>query len=143
MVNSLTPRTTFPKRLIVDWLPLVCYLGLIFYLSSIPLPFRYRPFQHFDKILHAIEYAILSLLFYRAIKDAVQEPFVRYVGVMAITGCIFYGILDEYHQAFVPMRTSDPYDVVADAAGATLMQWLLYFFHRQSNVGDHSLQSFL
>lgn len=38
-----------------------------------------------------LEYAILSLFFYRAIKDSVQEPFVRYVGVMAIAGCIFYG----------------------------------------------------
>ena len=130
MVNSLTPRTTFPKRLIFDWLPLFFYLGLIFYLSSIPQPFRYHPFKYFDKLLHALEYAILSLLFYRAIKDLVQEPLVRYVSVMAIAGCIFYGILDEYHQAFVPMRSSDPYDVVADAVGATLMQGLLYFFQR-------------
>lgn len=130
MANSLNSRTTFPKRLMLDWLPLFFYLGLIFYLSSMPLRLPYHPFQHFDKIIHALEYAILSLLFYRAIRDSVQEPFVRYVGIIAIAGCILYGILDEYHQAFVPMRSSDPYDVVADAVGATLMQWLLYFFHR-------------
>ena len=31
-----------------------------------------------------------------------------------------YGITDEAHQAFTPMRTPDPFDVVADAVGGLL-----------------------
>jgi VanZ like family len=126
MANSLTPRTISLKRLIIYWLPLFFYLGLIFYLSSLSFHLPFRPFRHFDKILHMIEYAILSLLFYRAIQDSIEEPLMRYVSFIAIGSCIFYGILDEYHQAFVPLRISDPYDVLADAIGATLMQGLLY-----------------
>jgi len=31
-----------------------------------------------------------------------------------------YGITDEAHQAFTPMRSPDPYDVLADAVGGLL-----------------------
>jgi len=129
-VNSVPYRTTVLKRFVLYWFPLFCYLAFIFYISSLSFHIRYRPFQHFDKLLHMLEYAILSLFFYRALRDTVHESFARYVSVMAIGACIFYGILDEYHQSFVPFRTSDPLDVVADAVGATLMQWILHFSHR-------------
>ena len=32
-----------------------------------------------------------------------------------------YGVTDEIHQAFVPTRSADPWDLLADAAGATMV----------------------
>jgi VanZ family protein len=41
------------------------------------------------------------------------------VVLVAVALATAYGITDEVHQAFVPGRSPDPRDVVADAVGAT------------------------
>jgi VanZ family protein len=38
--------------------------------------------------------------------------------LLAIVLAIAYGVSDEFHQRFVPGRSSDVYDVLADAEGA-------------------------
>jgi VanZ family protein len=41
---------------------------------------------------------------------------------------VVYGVLDEYHQKFVPGRTADVYDLLADTGGALLfiaVAWML------------------
>ena len=41
----------------------------------------------------------------------------RYAAILAILVGIFYGITDEFHQSFVPGRSSSEWDVLADSVG--------------------------
>ena len=41
-------------------------------------------------------------------------------GLLALVLATLYGVTDEFHQMFVPGRTADRYDVLADGIGATL-----------------------
>ena len=68
------PRVTLERKPVVDvlwyWGPVALYAGLIFYLSSQSHPEEYIPqfvlLKLSDKVLHAIEYALLGFLCYRA-----------------------------------------------------------------------------
>ena len=118
------------RRLVVDmahrweamwaWLVVLAYAGVIFYLSSqseppsLPFPI----FPGLDKIVHACEFGLLSLLLFWAIRCSLQEFSMRKRGIATVVILVLYGISDEIHQTFVPMRHGDPFDVLADAVGA-------------------------
>jgi VanZ family protein len=110
------------------WVPVAFYAGLIFYLSSQSYPEQYVP--HFvlklgDKALHAIEYALLGLLCYRAFRHAAGTWCEYYAVFLAVAAATIYGATDEWHQAFVPFRESDHWDLATDLLGACLgvMAW--------------------
>jgi len=102
----------------------VLYAGLIFYLSSQSHPEQYVPsflfFHVGDKALHAIEYALLGFLCYRAFRHAAGSYGEHYAVMMAVGAAALYGATDEWHQAFVPFRESDGWDVATDLLGATV-----------------------
>jgi len=105
------------------WTPLVLQAGLIFYLSSLSHPEQYLPwfFPHLsDKVLHAVAYGILSVLFYRALRHATGPVLSTYAFLAAIAGAALYGLTDEIHQIFVPLRHADVWDLAADAVGASV-----------------------
>jgi VanZ family protein len=97
------------SRILLIWLPVVLWAGLIFGLSSVPdlgtglgtwdLVFR--------KIAHFCEYAILGALLLRALGREVP----------AIAAGAAYAATDELHQHFVPGRHAAVRDVAIDAAG--------------------------
>ena len=102
------------------WLTVLGYAGVIFYLSAqpdLPTP-SFFTFPGLDKIVHAGEFGLLSLLLYWAIGCSHQTPSARSRGVASVVISVLYGISDEIHQIFVPMRYADPFDVLADAVGA-------------------------
>ena len=106
------------------WLPVAAYMALIFYFSSLSQPDEDLPkflFEIFsDKLLHAIEYAVLGCLCYRAFRGA-SGPFgAAYAAMFAIVTASLYGATDEVHQAFVPFRTATWTDWVADSAGGVI-----------------------
>jgi VanZ family protein len=45
---------------------------------------------------------------------------------------MLYGISDEFHQYFVPGRSVDVYDVLADALGGLLGAWTMYQLSRMT-----------
>jgi VanZ family protein len=54
-------------------------------------------------------------------------------GLAAIALATMYGVSDEFHQSFVPGRSPDRFDVVADCVGATIgvaLGWLAGAVHR-------------
>jgi VanZ family protein len=108
---------------------LVCALGwaaVIFCLSQIPGADVPPVFFGMDKLLHAGVYGILGFLVLGALSGTVQvRPIPR--PWLAVLMVVAYGVLDEFHQHFVPGRTPDILDVMADAAGGMLGVWL---FHR-------------
>lgn len=86
------------------------------------------------KSSHAIEYAILSLLFWRARrKSNANEPrrwSWRAAGC-AILFCATYAATDEFHQTFVAARQGSPWDVLLDTSGATFGMVALWFVGRR------------
>lgn len=105
------------------WGPVCAYAGLIFYLSSQPHPEDQLPSfigLFSDKILHAVEYAMLGGLFYRAFRWGTNDAVKPWAGLLAVAAASLYGLSDEIHQAFVPNRESSGLDWLADSVGASL-----------------------
>lgn len=112
------------------WLPVASYAGLIFYLSSLSHPEAYLPSlieTLGDKLLHVLEYGLLGILCYRAFRHAAGPWAAGSSLLLAILASAAYGLTDEVHQAFVPFREPDVWDLLADAVGATLA---VYGWHR-------------
>ena len=105
------------------WGPVCAYAGLIFYLSAQSHPEDNLPdfvFDLSDKVVHAIEYAVLGLLCYRALRGGSSDSWRQQAIPMAILLASVYGASDEVHQAFVPFRESSWLDWVADTVGAAI-----------------------
>jgi VanZ family protein len=83
--------------------------------SSIKLP------AGTGKIVHAGIYFVLCWLVRRAFYQQEAFPPLKRSSFLAafIFSCV-YGILDEFHQDFLPGRSSSIYDLIAGAGGALL-----------------------
>ncbi len=96
------------------WLAPLAWAALLFFLSSQPkLPEPPLVFEGIDKLEHAIAYGVLAALVVWAQGAATSRTLV--IGV-ALTS--LYGASDEVHQMFVPGRSPDVVDWIADTAGA-------------------------
>lgn len=51
--------------------------------------------------------------------------------LLAIAATVVYGVLDEIHQRFVPGRSFDVYDMIADAAGGLTFLIVFELFRRK------------
>jgi VanZ family protein len=104
-------------RFLFVWGPVVLQMALIFAASSTsdpdPLPGRFL-----DKVAHLAVYAILGGLIARALSGGRFAAATWRHAAVAVVLSTLYGISDEWHQRFVPGRTPDAMDVVADAVGA-------------------------
>ena len=108
------------------------WAGLIFYLSSMPsVSSVHLVFK--DKIAHFGVYFILAFLFARIVFYTPRNIAERYLFFTAIFFVSIYGASDEFHQSFVPGRTVDFFDWVADTIGAiggAGSFWLIYKWRR-------------
>ena len=105
------------------WVPVILYAGSIVTLSSMSTPQTHFPSWVdgiSDKILHALEYAVLAILCYRAFLNGAGKRVAAYAVPLAMVAAILFGATDEIHQYFVPLREADGLDVLADATGAIL-----------------------
>jgi len=110
------------------WGPLLAYLVLIFYLSSlsqVPWAASYP-----DTLEHSIEYCGLAILTARALNNGLLRPVSPRTLLFAFVLCVGYGILDEIHQYFVPDRFADVVDVLSDALGAGVAVGALHLGRR-------------
>ncbi|MGH7231722.1 MAG: VanZ family protein [Nitrospiraceae bacterium] len=120
------------------WAPLLAYAVLIFSLSSISHPEDFAPalFKRIsDKALHGVEYAILAILCYRAFRYAAGAWAARSAVLLAILAATAYGLTDEIHQAFVPFRDADGWDLLTDVVGAAIGAW---GWHRMIERSDEA-----
>jgi VanZ family protein len=107
-------------------------MGVLFALSAQPqLPQLPGPWLENvrDKIGHALSYAVLTALCWRALRQSHAPSPGLAAGCAAIA--VAYGISDEVHQMFVPGRTASLADLAADAAGAVVMVTLLMWQERR------------
>jgi VanZ family protein len=54
-----------------------------------------------------------------------RAPFLR-IELLAMIGTAIVASADEYHQSFLPNRTSSPRDVLLDCIGALVMMWVAH-----------------
>src|SRR5688500_17585711 len=74
------------------------------------------------KIIHAAEYAVLCLLWWRALATTTTSG--RAIAAAAAIS-VAYAISDEFHQSFIEGRNGSPIDVVIDSVGvAAAATWL-------------------
>ena len=106
-------------KLVLLWGPVLLVMGLIFFFSSLPDPGG-PPGGISDKTAHVLIYAALGAALERALAGG-------RITAMTLTRILFaaalgtlYGVSDEIHQHFVPPRTPEILDVVADAIGAVV-----------------------
>ncbi|MFQ5701679.1 MAG: VanZ family protein [Acidobacteriota bacterium] len=72
-----------------------------------------------DWFLHGAEFGLLALLAARAIT---RSGWRITMGALAlvVVGCFGVGVLDEFHQSFIPGRHPSAWDVAADSGGAAI-----------------------
>lgn len=107
------------RRLLLAWAPAAVYMAIIWIVSSMEQPdFPVSRFPFRDKGVHATEYAVLAfLLGHACVRTFERHPRLR-VAAAALLLTVLWGFLDEMHQAFVPGRSADLLDLVADSIGA-------------------------
>jgi VanZ family protein len=114
------------------WLPVIGYAGLIFALSSMRgQDLGGGGLWRFDKLIHAVEYAVLAGLLVRALTRARPRASAVKLAALAWALATLYGASDEWHQSFVPGRSSSGWDLVADGVGAALGAALTLVLYRR------------
>jgi VanZ family protein len=146
-------------RFFLGWLPALLWLALVLCASADPfsatqtsrffVPLLHWLFPHLSpwrvmqihafvrKGAHLTEYAILAILFWRALRhsfwlgqprddSAQKRPWLWRPALGALAAAAFCAVADEYHQSFVPSRTSSARDVALDICGASLALLLLW-----------------
>ncbi len=111
--------------------PVLAYAGLIFFLSAqSSFPMLPSSIWSYDKLIHCCEYSVMGFLAARAL-GMLGVP--RAYAWAVLFGAL-YGVSDEVHQYFVPGRSSEVLDAVADAIGSSIgagaWQALTRVFHR-------------
>jgi VanZ family protein len=93
-------------------------MSVIFAASSIP---DLGPLPGMsDKSGHSIGYALLGALLFRALAGGRLSGVTWGRAIATVVLTTLYGVSDEFHQMFVPGRTADRLDVLADGIGAVL-----------------------
>lgn len=104
-------------RRLLPWIPALVWAIAIYLVSgrsSVPVP----GVSGADKVLHFAAYALFgALLAFAAHRSALR------LWVAVVLG-VLYGASDEIHQSFVPGRSPDVRDWVADALGVCFAVFL-------------------
>ena len=108
------------KHFTYYWLPVLVYCLILFIQSSFPATEHIPEFDFSDKLLHAVVYAVLGMLLYRALHAMHKRPSTASLVVLSILMTALYGASDEIHQYFVPSRNAEFLDFAADAAGGII-----------------------
>lgn len=147
------------RELIKSWLPVVFWMAVISLGSTdlmsaehtsrfitpflrwlkpdISLPAIAQVHFYVRKAAHITEYAILASLVFRALPGISHRFRQRALG--AFIFAVLFACADEFHQSFVPSRTSSVGDVGIDSIGAIVglgICGIIYFAHRRRAVGE-------
>lgn len=115
------------------YLPAILIAALIFTLSSFPQPeFIEMDIQYKDKIFHFIAYfAFGSSLIIGFVRNKPNWSKARLIMAVLLIGAT-YGASDELHQYFVPGRSCDFADWIADCLGISFSLLFIKFFDKLS-----------
>jgi VanZ family protein len=133
------------REALLRWLPLLAWMTVVFLFSSdsfsVPRTSRFlgaffgwllpnaQPetiatcIFAIRKLAHALEYAVLALLAWRALGGSDIDGFRPWIWNRAARAWLIaavYAASDEWHQSFVPSRGAAVVDVLIDATGAAV-----------------------
>ncbi len=116
------------------WVPTVLWMGVIFFLST--LPESATPGRGIlpDKVCHAGEYFILAFLILFALQRTTQARFSASFWITLAWGAV-YGLSDEIHQLYVPTRQFEVGDLIADVCGVMVLFFILWVLQRSGERG--------
>lgn len=104
----------------------VLYCGLIFLLSSQSGPpaadWGFLALPGVDKLVHSVLYAGLAAFVSVGIWRSNETIRASLHFWIPVAFALIYGLSDEIHQIYVPERTFDWLDLLADGVGATIVQ---------------------
>jgi VanZ family protein len=111
-------------RRVDPWAPPLLLMAVIFALSA--QPDLNSGLGTIDlvgrKVIHASEYALLTFLWWRALRT-IAAP--RTAALFALSLAVGYAGTDEFHQHFIKGRHGTPVDVGIDAFGAAIAALLI------------------
>jgi VanZ family protein len=153
--NAESPMAKRPtRRKLLAWLWVLAWGGLIWTLGGDSFSFsrttesfmpwldwltgdldwrtRYQIYIAIRKSAHFIEYAILALLTFRAAwLSAKRRSRFATAGWVALFIVTALATADEARQAFSPVRTGSPYDILIDVTGGFLAVLGLFLISRR------------
>ncbi len=109
----------------LDFIALILYCGLIYWLSdqsTLPTP---DLFDNEDKVHHFLAYFLMGVFAWRAFSHLPLSR--RFVFWISFGFCSLYGVSDEWHQSFVAGRNSSAFDWVADSVGGLVAALSLFW----------------
>lgn len=113
------------------WLPVVVYLGVVQFLGAQPDLQVPMLFPNVDKVVHVLEYLGLGVLLARAIRASVRIPVPIGTALLAVGVGLGMGVADEFIQSFMPGRMSSMNDLLADATGLLIAQFIYLLVVRE------------
>jgi VanZ family protein len=125
------------RRALLLWTPVVVYMAAIFYVSSLPQPVV-PPGG--DKPWHLLAYLGLGVLTVRAVAGGLPASIDWGSAVIAASIAVGYAATDELHQLYVPGRSAQLTDLLADGVGVVLGTTICWAWGRalhQSQVRRH------
>lgn len=132
MESNPTGHRPSARTRVLLWGPVVAYCGLIFGLSSVSnVPAL--PGHMSDKLAHAILYTGLGSLVARALAGGLGRRVTPSAAALTVAFAAAYGLSDECHQLFVPLRSFELLDLASDAAGGAIgaaLAWLCGILRR-------------
>jgi len=105
------------RRLLLYWAPVAAYMAFVFALSANPMPEEMPDYWQMDKLYHFSAYLVMGLLWARALGSGrAGRPGMGVLAAAALIAVTFGGLVEVY-QSFLPYRTGDVVDAVANGAG--------------------------
>ena len=108
------------------WTIVVSYASIIFLVSSIEGSEIDTGPPGIDKLLHVIEYLILSFLLYASFKKSSNKIKNTTIFLLSFSISALFGISDEIHQLFVPNRYFELLDILSDSLGSLIGAFWAY-----------------
>jgi VanZ family protein len=109
----------------IGWAMAIFIQSSLSYIKTPDLGFNLQ-----DKLYHAIEYAIFGFLLRRALLFQANQFIQEHASWLTIFIGSTYAVSDEIHQYFVPGRSSDIGDAMADVVGIIIVI-TIYFIGKQ------------
>ena len=106
------------RKIWLVYIPLGIYWIILFTATSIPIN-QLPSIGLSDKINHFLAFFILAVLLFLTLKyQRKSYYFFNRASLIAFSICLIYGVIDEVHQMWIPGRSSEVLDWLADGFGA-------------------------
>lgn len=115
----------------LSWIFVFSIAIIIFYISSLTFPIGPPGPPNYNAIIYHF-FAFFNLAFF-LILAIVKDGKIKFLFI-AILIAIFYGVLDEVHQLFVPERTCVFGDFLINSAGILTASFIYIFFILNMNL---------